>query len=309
MPPSPPADRIDTVRRFNRFYTRRLGLLRKGFLDSRFSLGELRVLYEISARDRPTATDLVRDLDLDPGYLSRLLGRFESQDLVTRTPSATDARQRHLALTPLGRKTFAPFERRSQQDAAAMLAALSETDQHRLTAAMQTIEQILAPPARPAAPFVLRPPGPGDLGWVVARHGVLYAQERGWGPRFEGLVAEIVAAYVANLKPDREACWIAERDGEPVGSVFLVEGSEQVAKLRLLLVEPSARGLGIGRALVAQCITFARDAGYSSITLWTQSILTDAHVVYRNAGFRRVARKAHQTFGVKLTGETWDLTL
>jgi DNA-binding MarR family transcriptional regulator/N-acetylglutamate synthase-like GNAT family acetyltransferase len=301
--------RVAAVRRFSRFYTRRIGVLQDHFLQSPFSLAEARVLYELAHRDKPTATELVGNLELDPGYLSRILRGFGERGLVVKARSTDDRRQSRLAITAKGRKAYAPLERRSHDDVADMLAALSPADQDRLVTAMATIEHLIGGgrPDRPA--YALRPPRPGDMGWVVARHGALYAQEHGWGVRFEGLVAEIVARFIETCDPTRERCWIADVDGEPAGSVFLVKDSNKIARLRLLLVEPEARGVGIGARLIEECVRFARAAGYAKITLWTQSVLVGARRLYQRAGFKRVATERHAEFGIKLVGETWELSL
>lgn len=303
------AARIAAVRHFNRFYTRRIGVLHEGLLASPFSLAEVRVLYELAARPGATARDLARDLALDGGYLSRILQGFVTQGLVKRATSAADARQRPLSLTAAGRRTFAPLDRRSAKEVAALLAPLSEPDQARLAGAMQAIERLLEPAAGADAPFVLRGHRPGDMGWVIGAHGEFYAREFGWDERFEALVARIAADFIAKLDVRRERCWIAERDGERVGSVFLVAQSAKVAKLRMLIVDPKARGLGLGRHLVAECIRFARERGYRTITLWTQENLLAARHLYEQAGFARVAREHHALFGIPLVGETWELEL
>jgi DNA-binding MarR family transcriptional regulator/GNAT superfamily N-acetyltransferase len=303
--------RVEAIRRFNRFYTQKIGVLEEGLLHSPFTLGQVRVLYELAHREQPTATELAKELALDAGYLSRMLRDFEKRKLIDKRLSEADGRQSLLALTAFGRRTFAPLNHRAQQEIAAMLKKLSTPEQSRLMAAMQTIEELLggggATQAKP--PYVLRPHQPGDMGWVVHRHGVLYAQEYGWDERFEALVAGIVAEFIENFDSRRERCWIAERDGEIVGSVFLVQKSKAVAKLRLLLVEPSARGLGIGARLVAECVRFARQAGYRSMTLWTQSVLSAARHIYKKAGFRLVHKERHNSFGYDLVGETWELKL
>jgi DNA-binding MarR family transcriptional regulator/GNAT superfamily N-acetyltransferase len=299
---------VAAVRRFNRFYTRQIGLLDEGLLKTPFSLTESRVLYELAHRDGPTAAELTRDLGLDAGYLSRILRGFDAGGLIARTPSTADGRQHHLHLTAAGRAAFAPLDRGSQQQVAAMLARLGDGGRRRLSEAMRTIEDLLAPdPARPA--WLLRPHRPGDMGFVVGRHGALYAQEYGWGIAFEGLVAEIVAAFIRDFDACRECCWIAEIDGNPVGSVLVVKHSERIAKLRLLIVEPSARGLGIGARLVAEALRFARSAGYAEVTLWTQSILVAARRIYQDAGFRLVKAEPHASFGTGLIGETWEAAL
>jgi len=299
--------RIAAVRRFSRFYTRQIGLLQDGMLASPFSLAEARVLYELAQRRTTTASALAGELGLDPGYLSRMLRGFSERRLIAKSAAPDDRRQTMLSLTARGRKAYAPLEKGSNAVVAGMLDALPVADQDRVVAAMGAVERLIG--ERRAPGYTLRPPAPGDLGWVVARHGALYAQERGWGMRFEGLVAEIVAQFAATCDPARERCWIADIDGEPVGCVFVVKASDDVAKLRLLLVEPKARGLGIGARLVDECLRFSRAAGYSKMTLWTQSILVEAHRVYQGAGFARVATQPHAEFGHALIGETWERAL
>jgi len=300
--------RIEAVRSFNRFYTRQIGLLQDGLHRSEFSLAEARVLYELAQSVAPTATVVAKNLDLDPGYLSRIVAKFVEQELVTKLTSSEDRRQYQLKLTTKGRLAFARLDRGSDDQVEAMLAGLGTSAQERLIGAMGAIEQLLAPRAERAS-YLLRPHRAGDMGWVVARHGVLYAEEYRWDIRIEAFVADVVAEFIRNYDPARECCWIAEVDGEPVGSVFLVKGSDDVAKLRLLLVEPKARGLGIGRRLVEECIRFARQSGYQTITLWTHSILTSARRIYQGAGFQLVGEESHASFGQTLMGETWDLTL
>ena len=328
------SQRAAAVRRFNRFYTRQIGLLAGRYLDSPFSLSEARVLYELAQRATATATGLVRELGLDPGYLSRILRGFQRRGLLSKQPSARDGRQRLLRLTARGRHAFQALNDCSQRDLEAMLSALPAADQGRLVGAMQAIEGLLAdpgaaaaaattaatattaaaastvaaPPEKPPA-FMLRLPRPGDMGWVVARHGALYAQEYGWDEQFEALVAEIVAKFVQEFDSQRERCWIAEMDGENVGSVFLVKKTDTVAKLRLLLVEPKARGLGLGARLVDECLRFARLAGYRQMTLWTNSVLLAARHLYARAGFRLVESGPHHSFGHDLVEETWTLDL
>ena len=300
---------VERVRSFNRFYTRQIGLLNEGVYNSPFSLTEVRVLYELAYRTQPTATELGKDLGLDAGYLSRILTRFQKQGLIGRTPSPADARQNLLHLTARGRKVFRPLDSRSGEEVAAMLSQLAEADQKRLSHAMHEIEYLLGRPAAGQGSYVLRNHQPGDIGWIVHRHGVLYWQEYGWDERFEALVAEIAAKFVQNFDPRRERCWVAERDHEPVGSVMLVKQSEEVARLRLLLVEPKARGLGIGARLVDECLNFARHAGYQKITLWTQSVLTAARHIYQKAGFQVVQEERHSEFGYDLVSETWEMKL
>jgi len=300
---------VAAVRRFNRFYTKQIGLLHEGYLKSPFSLAEVRVLYELAHCDRLTAAELGRELGLDAGYLSRILRGFEKRGLIGRTPSKADGRQSLLALTKRGQDAFAPLQARSHEEIGRMLKRLSATEQTRLTDAIGAIEGLLGARPEPRAPYVLRPPQPGDMGWVAHRHGALYAQEYGFDEQFEALVAGIVAKFVQHYDPKRERCWIAEKDGEVVGSVFLVKRSKTVAKLRLLLVEPKARGLGIGARLVEECIRFARQVGYRTITLWTQSSLVAARRIYQAAGFRLVRQGRHRSFGHDLVEETWELAL
>ena len=300
--------RIDAVRGFNRFYTQKIGVLEEGLLESPFSLAEARVLYEVARREAPSAASLCRDLGLDAGYLSRILRRFEERRLLARAASSDDRRQSLLALTKAGHEAFAALERASRQAIGAMLKPLEPGDQARLVAAMAGIEGLLgAQRPAPAAPYLLRPHRIGDMGWIVERNGALYAQEYGWDTSYEALAAEIAAKFIRRFDAARERCWIAERDGERVGSVMLVRQSPTVAKLRLLLVEPRARGLGIGARLVAECVDFARGVGYRKVTLWTQSILTSARHIYQSAGFRLVREEPHHSFGHDLVGESWTL--
>jgi DNA-binding MarR family transcriptional regulator/N-acetylglutamate synthase-like GNAT family acetyltransferase len=303
------AARVDAMRRFNRFYTRQIGVLQEGLLQSSFSLAEARVLYEVVHRDEPAAAELGRDLGLDAGYLSRILRGLRKRGLVDRRPSAADGRRSLLGATPRGRAAFATLDARSRHEIGAMLDRLPPRGQARLVEAMGTIEELLGGAPRPAASYLLRSHQPGDMGWVVHRHGVLYAQEYGWDETFEGLVAEIVARFVKRFDPRRERCWIAEKDGEVVGSVFLVKQSRTVARLRLMLVEPSARGMGIGKRLVDECIRFAGAAGYRKITLWTNSVLLAARHLYQQAGFQLVEAEPYHGFGHDLVGETWDKNL
>jgi DNA-binding MarR family transcriptional regulator/GNAT superfamily N-acetyltransferase len=301
--------RIDSIRRFNRFYTRQIGLLGKGYLDSPFPLAEVRVLYELANRDSPTAGDIAKTLGLDAGYLSRMLLGFRRRGFLARKVSATDARVSHLSLTRKGQAAFQELEAKSEAGVSKMIGKLSPAEQNRFVAALGTIEELLGARAEPKTPYLLRSHQPGDMGWVIHRHGVLYAEEYGWDERFEALVAQIAAEFIQKFDARRERCWIAERDGVIVGSVFLVKKSLRVAKLRLLLVEPPARGLGIGGRLVDECVRFARQAGYRKITLWTQSILTAARNIYKKAGFTLVKRDRHRSFGHDLVGETWEKIL
>lgn len=301
--------RIAAVRRFNRVYTPRMGLLGEGYLDSPFSLTETRVLYELAQRTGPTAADLSRDLELDAGYLSRILRGFSAQGLIVRKPSTSDGRASHVWLTPGGRAAFGPLDARVHDDIGAMLGELSIPNQIRTVQAMNTIERLLGCDPGLAGPYLLRTHQPGDMGWIVHRHGVLYANEYGWDERFEGLVARIVARFIERYDPQRERCWMAEKDGEIVGSVFVVKRSKTIAQLRLLLVEPSARGMGIGARLVEECIRFARQTGYRKIMLWTNDVLRAARRTYERAGFQLVADEPHHSFGHDLVGQTWELRL
>jgi DNA-binding MarR family transcriptional regulator/N-acetylglutamate synthase-like GNAT family acetyltransferase len=301
--------RVEAVRRFNRFYTKRIGVLREGLLQSAFSLTEARVLFELAHADSPTATALSRELELDPGYLSRILERFRKSGLLSRSPSTTDRRRSLLALTRKGREAFALLDVRSRDEIRAMVGGLTAADQDRLVEAMRAIESLLGGGPDRSAPYLLRPHRPGDMGWVVHRHGVLYAHEYGWDESFEALVAEIVARFIRRFDPKAERCWIAEREGRNVGCVFLVRHSKRTGQLRLLLVEPEARGLGIGRRLVEECTAFARQVGYSRIILWTQSLLHPARKIYAAAGYRLVREEPHRSFGQDLVGETWELML
>jgi DNA-binding MarR family transcriptional regulator/GNAT superfamily N-acetyltransferase len=301
--------RVGVVRRFNRFWTHRIGVLREGFLESEFSLTEARVLYELAHREETTASELGEELGLDAGYLSRILRGFEKRCLIHKSPSEADGRRKLLRITERGREVFAPLDERSRADIRAMLGGISVEEQERLVGAMRTIERLLGARSEPEVPYLLRPHWAGDMGWVVHRHGVLYAREYGWDERFEALVAEIVAKFIQHYDPKLERCWLAERDGEIVGSVFIVKQSEEIAKLRLLLVEPKARGLGIGSRLVEECIRFARQVGYRKITLWTNDVLHPARRIYERVGFRLVHEEPHHSFGHDLVGQTWELIL
>ena len=304
-----PETKIDTIRRFNRFFTRRIGVLREGLLHTPYSLTEARVLFEIANRDDLSGSDLSRELGLDPGYLSRILSGLERRNLIEKTPSKADARRRLLALTPEGEAAFSLLDARSRQEVAQMLGELSEEEQRRLLQAMRTIECLLDKDLKYSEPFLLRTHEPGDIGWVVHRHGVLYAQEYGWDERFEALVARIVADFIDGFDSSKERCWVAEMGGERVGCVFLVRASEEAAKLRLLLVEPKARGLGLGTRLVEECIRFARSRSYKVLTLWTNSVLSAARHIYEEHGFILVEQEEHHSFGKDLVGQTWELAL
>lgn len=301
---------VDAVRRFNRFYTRRVGALRAGLLGSPHPLPEARLLYELGSRGTCSASDLSRDLDLDAGYLSRLLQALKRRGLLRAARSAQDARRSELSLTARGRKAYAQLDLRSRDEVAGMLGGLAGGERERLVGAMQDVESLLEKrSAADGRKIALRSHRPGDIGWVVSRHGALYAAEYGWDVRFEALVAEIAAKFIHQLDPARERCWIAEAAGEPLGCVFVVRQTSTTAKLRLLLVEPRARGSGLGRRLVRECIAFARDKGYRKLVLWTQANLTAARAIYKAEGFVLVSTEKHNSFGARLTGEYWELKL
>ena len=302
-------DAVASIRRFNRFYTRQIGLLGEGLSRSPFSLTQARVLYELAHRAAPTAAELARDLGLDPAYLSRILKRFRMQRLLTSAPSAAHAKQLLLSLTPAGRRAFEALERATIEETARMLGSLGEPARRRLIGATQTVQEILGPAEAPSE-FTLRGPAVGDLGWVIHRQSALYAAEYGWDWTFEALVAQILGDFVKNFDAAREQAWLAERHGEIVGSIFLVRGGDETTgKLRLLYVEPSARGLGIGAALVNACVARAREAGYLRLILWTNDILVSARRLYEAAGFRLVDEEPHVSFGKALVGQTWALAL
>ncbi|HVE77975.1 MAG TPA: helix-turn-helix domain-containing GNAT family N-acetyltransferase, partial [Gemmatimonadaceae bacterium] len=303
--------RVEAVRRFNRFYTRQIGVLREGLLRSPFSLTEARVIYELAHHERATATELGEELGLDAGYLSRILRSFQERGLVEKTSSASDGRQYILSLTERGQEAFAQLSAASRAEIEAILGRLSDEQQRRVVAAMHGIETLLGAAPGHRVPYILRPHQPGDMGWVVHRQAVLYAQEYGWNEEYEALISRIVADFIDHFDSKRERCWIAEREGEGVGSVFVVRHPERdgVAKLRLLYVEPSARGLGIGRRLVQECTRFARRAGYRTLTLWTNSVLVSARRLYEAEGYQLVKEEAHHSFGKDLVGQTWELAL
>ena len=302
-------EQISAVRAFNRFYTRKLGVLDQQLLKSPFSLSEARVLYELAHRQEAAAKEIGIELGLDPGYLSRIVQKFDEDGLITRKPLPSDRRQYRLGLTAKGRQAFAKLERSTHDDVAAMLAALPPGDSGRLTGAMAAIERLLGEPGVAPPPAILRDPRPGDMGWVVQSHGALYAREYGFDASFEGLVAEIAGKFLASFDGSRERCWIADIDGAQVGSIFLVRQSDDVAKLRLLLVDPAGRGQRLGHRLVGECIAFAQACGYRKITLWTQSILVAARKIYQDTGFALVATEPHRSFGQDLIGETWEREL
>src|SRR5467141_500871 len=309
MPQQDSDDQISAVRGFNRFYTRKLGVLDQQLLKSPFSLSEARVLYELAHREEPAAKEIGIELGLDPGYLSRIVQKFDEDGLITRKPLPSDRRQYRLSLTAKGRQAFAKLERSSKDDIAAMLAAMPHGDSQRLIAAMAVLERLLGGTSVAPPPAILRSHRPGDMGWVVQSHGALYASEYGFDSSFEALVAEIAAKFLGHFDASRERCWIADIDGAPVGSVFLVRDTDDVAKLRLLLVDPAGRGQGLGQRLVAECIAFARACGYRRITLWTQSILQAARKIYQDSGFILEASEPHRSFGQSLIGETWEREL
>ncbi|MHC2621607.1 DNA-binding MarR family transcriptional regulator/GNAT superfamily N-acetyltransferase [Bradyrhizobium huanghuaihaiense] len=302
-------DPIAAVRAFNRFYTRKLGVLDQHLGKTPFSLSEARVLYELAHRDDLAAKEIGIELGLDPGYLSRIVQSFDEKGLITRKPLPADRRQYQLSLTAKGRQTFAKLNLSSQNEVAAMLAQLSADDATQLTQAMATIEAVLEQRRSRPASVVLRSHRVGDMGWVISRQGAAYAADYNWDISYEALVAEICAQFIRNYDAAREHCWIAEVGGEPVGSIFLVKATDEIAKLRLLQVEKKARGLGVGRALVEQCIQGARERGYSKMTLWTQSILVAARGIYKSTGFKLVKEEKHHSFGADLVGETWERDL
>jgi DNA-binding MarR family transcriptional regulator/GNAT superfamily N-acetyltransferase len=308
--PPPAADleaRVAAVRHFTRFYTPLIGVFEEHYLKTPFSLTEGRVLYELAHRDAVTATALAADLGLDHGYLSRILRRFGEAGLVAKKRAPDDARQSLITITAKGRKAFAPLNQASRDQVAALLAKLSIPDQARVVGAMRQVESLLGAQKPQASPFVLRPHRPGDMGWVTSMNAALYAQEYGWDISYEALVARITAEFIENFDSRREHCWIAEMDGERVGSVFVVKKTDEIAKLRLLIIDPKARGLGLGKRLVDECLRFARDAGYKSMTLWTQANLLAARRIYARAGFKCTAAEPNHAFGVDLVSETWDI--
>ena len=301
---------MKAIRQFNRFYTRRIGVL-DPYLDSDLSLTDVRVLYELAHRQTPVASEIGKDLHLDGGYLSRILRRFEAQGWLTREPHARDARQSLLRLTEAGYRAFAPLQQKSRDEAAALLAPLAASERHKLIDAMSTVQALLDPGAepRPQRTVVLRDPGPGDIGWVVQQHGEIYAREYGWNSDFEALVAEIAGQFLRKFQPGWERCWIAELDGERVGAVFVVRKSATTAQLRMLILSPKARGMGLGARLTDECIAFAGNKGYKKVVLWTNSCLTAARGIYAARGFKLVKSAPYEGFGQKLVGETWELKL
>jgi DNA-binding MarR family transcriptional regulator/GNAT superfamily N-acetyltransferase len=312
---STPSSSIDTaavkaIRQFNRFYTRHIGAL-DPYLGSAMSLTDVRVLYELAHRETPVASEIGRDLGLDAGYMSRILRRFESEGWLTREPHARDARQSVLRLTEAGHAAFAPLQQKSRDEAAALLALLAPAQRAQLVQAMGTMQSLLDPAAAPASPqaAILRDPAPGDIGWVVQQHGEIYAREYGWDSSFEALVAQIAGEFLLKFQPEWERCWIAELHGERMGSIFVVRKSASVAQLRLLILSPAARGLGLGGKLVDECIAFARRKGYKKMVLWTNSCLLAARGIYAKRGFQLVKSEPHESYGKQLVGETWELKL
>nr|WP_280808231.1 helix-turn-helix domain-containing GNAT family N-acetyltransferase [Variovorax boronicumulans] len=310
--PSPTVDAaaVKAIRQFNRFYTRQIGAL-DPYLGSDMSLTDVRVLYELAHREMAVASEIGRDLGLDAGYMSRILRRFESKGWLTRAPHPRDARQSVLRLTEAGHAAFAPLQQKSRDEAAALLAPLVPAQREQLVRAMGTMQSLLDPGAAPAKPqaAILRDPAPGDIGWVVQQHGEIYAREYGWDSSFEALVAQIAAEFLLKFQPEWERCWIAELNGERMGSVFVVRKSAGVAQLRLLILSPAARGLGLGGKLVDECIAFARRKGYKKMVLWTNSDLLAARAIYARRGFQLTSSEPHESYGKQLVGETWELKL
>jgi DNA-binding MarR family transcriptional regulator/ribosomal protein S18 acetylase RimI-like enzyme len=302
-------EHISAVRYFNRFFTRQIGVLREGLLHSPYSLSEARIIFELGNRRNLTASDLCNELGLDAGYLSRILNKLEQQNLIEKTRSDNDGRQRLLSLTAEGQDAFALLDSRSNDEISEMLSELNESDRVRLIEAMHTIEGILDHSLKYAEPFYLRHHEAGDMGWVIHEHGILYNREYGWDEKFEALVAQICVDFINNYDPQKERCWIAEMQGERVGSIFCVRAGDEVAKLRLLLVAPKARKLGLGTRLVTECIRFAKRSGYKKLTLWTNDVLVDARRIYQKKSFKLVAEEPHHSFGHDLVGQNWDLIL
>ncbi len=300
---------VALFRRFNRFYTKQIGLLDQGILRTRFPLIQARVLYELAQQDRTTASALVGKLNIDPGYLSRILSTFEKEGLLHKSRSRSDSRQRILELTTLGKKSFAELDERSRIVAEEMLRDVAEEDRHRLLHAMQTIEAVLDAEPKPSAPFLLRSHRPGDIGWIIHRHGVVYAEEYGFDETFEALVAEILVEFIRNHDPRRECLWIAEQAGHRIGSIMIVDAGDRVAQLRLLLVEPKTRGQRVGTQLIDECINFSKRNRYRKIRLWTQSNLLPARHLYEKKGFEKVSESPHKSFGQDLIAEIWELPL
>ncbi|HET6833345.1 MAG TPA: helix-turn-helix domain-containing GNAT family N-acetyltransferase [Acidimicrobiales bacterium] len=308
--PAPGADEVPAVRAFNRFWTQQIGLLQAGLVDTPYSLTEARVLFELAQHEATDLADLRAALQLDAGYLTRIVGRLKDAGLVTAERSPDDGRRQVIRLTERGRAEFGTLDLRSSEATAAMLEGVPVAQRRRLVAAMTTIEDTLAPrPGEPPRAYLLREPGPGDLGWMVQRNGAVYAAQYGWDQSYEALVARIVADFGLDHDPARERAWMAEMDGEPVGCMLCVRRDDDTAQLRILLVDPAVRGLGIGARLVAECIRFARTAGYRSLVLWTNDVLVSARRIYEAAGFELVDEESHHSFGHDLVGQTWRLDL
>jgi DNA-binding MarR family transcriptional regulator/GNAT superfamily N-acetyltransferase len=307
--PSLPDTGIAAFRRFNRFYTQKIGVLEKGYLQSPFSLAEARVLYELAHCGETTASEISANLGLDMGYLSRILAKLQGEQLIRRAPAEQDARQRLIQVTPKGKKAVSALDSRSEQQAGSLLTGLTDPQKTGVLQAMSQIESALGDPPAMSEPYLIRTHRTGDLSWIAYRHAVLYSQEYGWHQGFEALILGIVVGFLKNYDPASERCWVAERSGEILGCVLLVRRSKRIAQLRLLLVEPSARGLGIGRRLVDECIRFARETGYKKIVLWTHDNLTAARTIYQKAGFQLVATGSHEDFGPRVTAETWEMRL
>jgi len=307
MPENGLEDRIAGFRRFNRFYTKQIGLLRPNYLKSPFSLTQARMLFELAQRAETTARDLIRELEIDPGYASRILTSFEKEGLIKKLPPSGDGRQRPVRMTAKGKKAFSALDRRSSEEAKEFLEKLNTGDQQKLLSAMTTIEDLLVPESKRCDPYIIRSYAAGDAGWITERHGAIYAQEYGWDETFEGLVAEILARFLKEHDAEREEIWIAEQNGERLGSVMLVDAGKQTAQLRLLLVEPKARGKGLGNRLVRECIEFAKRKRYRKMKLWTQSNLLDARRLYERFGFQIIEEKPHHSFGHDLVAEVWEL--
>jgi len=310
LPPHVDAAAVKAIRQFNRFYTRRIGAL-DPYLGSPMSLTDVRVLYELAHREVAVASEIGRDLGLDAGYMSRILRRFETEGWLTREPHPRDARQSVLRLTEAGHAAFAPLQQKSREEAASLLAPLAPAQRQQLVQAMGTMQSLLDPEAVPARPqaAVLRDPAPGDIGWVVQQHGEIYAREYGWNNQFEALVAGIASEFLLKFQPEWERCWIAELNGERVGAIFVVRKSPTVAQLRMLILAPGARGLGLGGKLVDECIAFARLKGYKKMVLWTNSCLVAARGIYAKRGFQLTQSEPHEGYGSPQVGETWELKL
>ena len=302
-------ERIEAVRRFNRFYTRQIGLLQEQLLQSQFTLSQARVIYELGQYDQITATEIGQTLGMDAGYLSRIVRDLSQRGIVSKERSQTDGRQRLLTLSKTGQEAYKELSQRSQLDVGAMLDSLPEEGQRRLIDAMNEIERIVVKPATNSPPYLLRPHQPGDIGWLIGQHGSYYSTTYGWDETFEGLAAEIAGTFLQNFDPKRERCWVAERDGKRVGAVILLKKTEDTAQLRMLIVKPEARGFGIGKRLVQECTRFARQAGYNKIMLWTDKGLDAARAIYEKEGYQLIKEEPHTSFGHDLIGQIWELEL